>query len=55
MTKQQIEEKIQALKEVMTQNPDNVQILVHCGDKILDFERQLEGVKEPIVYLPPQT
>lgn len=54
MTKQQIEEKIKALKEVMGQNPDNVLVLVHCGDKILDLEAQLEGIQKPIVYLPPQ-
>jgi len=54
MTKQQIEEKIKALKEVMEQNPDNMLVLVHCGDKILDLEAQLEGLQKPIVYLPPQ-
>lgn len=54
MTQQQIEEKIKALKEVMEQNPDNMLVLVHCGDKILDFEAQLKGIQKPIVYLPPQ-
>lgn len=54
MTKQQIEEKIKALKEVMEQNPDNMLVLVRCGDKILDLEAQLEGLQKPIVYLPPQ-
>jgi len=54
MTKQQIEEKIKALKEIMEQNPDNIQVIVHCGNKILDLEAQLEGLQKPIVYLPPQ-
>lgn len=55
MTKKQIEEKIKALKKVMEQNPDNMIVLVHCGDKILDLEQELEGKTEkPIIYQPPQ-
>jgi len=52
---QQIKEKIEALKKVMEQNPDNIQVLVHCGNKILDLEAQLNDTDEkPIIYLPPQ-
>lgn len=55
MTRQQIEEKIAALKQVMEQNSDNITVMIHCGNKILDLEQELEGVIEkPIVYQPPQ-
>jgi len=54
MTKQEIEQKIADYKKVMEQNSDNIQVIVHCGDKILDLEAQLEGIQNPIVYLPPQ-
>ena len=54
MTRQQIEEKIAALKKVMYQNPNNITVIVHCGDKILDLEAQLEETEKPIIYSPPK-
>lgn len=55
MTAEQIIDRINDFKKVMEQNPDNIQVIIHCGNKILDLEEQLKGKTEkPIVYLPPK-
>ena len=51
MTREQIEQRIEALKAIMEQNYGNLEVIVHCANKIAELREKLE---KPIIYLPPK-